>query len=263
MLITPLVLRRRRARASAPAWPRAWVLGLLGALGLTIGLGTVTGALLFGEVTAGLPAIEGYELRFGSAPTLELPPARLFDRSGQVLIYEALNPAAVDRRWLEITAASPDRLPIFAQATLAFQDPAYWTHPGYDWRATLGAVLGSPGPPTLTEQLVEHTLLPLEDAARPESIRRMRSAVLAADLTRRFAKAQILEWYLNTADYGNQAYGIDAAALTYFGKHAGELSLAEAALLAGIPLHPSTNPTEAPAEAAALQGEVLSAMARA
>src|SRR3989304_2468277 len=90
----------------------------------------------------------------------------------------------------------------------------------------------------------------------------MRRPVPAADLTPRFAKAQILEWYLNTADYGNQAYGIDAAALTYFGKHAGELSLAEATLLAGIPLHPSTNPTEAPAEAEALQGEVLSALAR-
>jgi membrane peptidoglycan carboxypeptidase len=238
-------------------------LALLGALGLTIGLGTVTGALLFGEVTAGLPSVQGYALRFGSAPALELPPARLFDRSGQVLIYEALNPAAVDRRWLEITAASPDRLPVFAQATLAFQDPAYWTHPGYDWRATLGAILGTPGPPTLSEQLVEHTLLPLEDAARPESVRRLRSAVLAADLTRRFAKDQILEWYLNTADYGNQAYGIDAAALTYFGKHAGELSLGEAALLAGIPLHPSTNPAEAPAKAAALKDEVLGAMARA
>ncbi len=263
MLTTPLVLRRRRARSGGPAWPRALILALLGALGLTIGLGTVTGALLFGEVTSGLPSIQGFELRFGSAPDLELPPARLYDRSGKHLIYEALNPAAVDRRWLEITAASPDRLPVFAQATLAFQDPAYWTHPGYDWHATLGAILGTPGPPTLSEQLVEHTLLPLEDAAQSETVRRLRSAVLAADLTRRFAKDQILEWYLNTADYGNQAYGIDAAALTYFGKHAGELSLAESAILAGIPLHPSTNPAEAPAKAAALKDEVLGAMVRA
>jgi membrane peptidoglycan carboxypeptidase len=85
---------------------------------------------------------------------------------------------------------------------------------------------------------------------------------LAADLTRRYPKDQVLEWYLNTADYGNLAYGIDAAALTYFGKHAGDLSLAEAALLAGIPLHPSTNPTEAPEQADALKNEVLEAMRR-
>ncbi len=146
MLTTPLVRRRRRARSGGPAWPRALVLALLGALGLTIGLGTVTGALLFGEVTSGLPSVQGYELRFGSAPALELPPARLYDRSGKNLIYEALNPAAVDRRWLEITAASPDRLPVFAQATLAFQDPAYWTHPGYDWRGDAGCNSGHPGP---------------------------------------------------------------------------------------------------------------------
>jgi membrane peptidoglycan carboxypeptidase len=261
MLTTPFVLRRRRARAGVPPWPRALVLALLGALGLVMGLASVVGALLFGEVTAGLPSAQGYETRFGSAAAPGLPPARLYDRSGQVLIFEALNPAAADRRWLEIAAATPDRLPVFAQATLAFQDPAYWTHPGYDWRATLGSILGAPGSPTLTEQLVEHTLLPLEDAALTASVRRLRSAVLAADLTRRFAKDQVLEWYLNTADYGNQAYGIDAAALTYFGKHAGELSLAEAALLAGIPLHPSTNPAEAPAQAEALKDEVLGAMA--
>jgi membrane peptidoglycan carboxypeptidase len=239
------------------------VLALLGGLGLATGLASVAGALLFGEVTAGLPSVQGYEARFGSAAAPEMTPARLYDRSGQVLIYEATNPAAAERRWLEIAAATPDRLPVFAQATLAFQDPAFWTHPGYDWRATLGAILGAPGSPTVTEQLVEHTLLPLEDASQSESVRRLRSAVLAADLTRRFPKDQVLEWYLNSADYGNQAYGIDAAALTYFGIHAGEMSLAQAAMLAGIPLHPSTNPAEAPAQAEALQGEVLEAMTHA
>ena len=263
MLTTPFVLRRRRARAGGPQWPRALALGILAVLGLLVGLASVAGALLFGEVTAGLPSAEGYESRFGTALAPGLPPSRLYDRTGEVLIYEALHPAATDRRWLDIDAASPDRLPIFAQATLAIQDPTYWTHPGYEWRTTLGAVLGVTGSPTLTEQLVEHTLLPLEDPARSGSVRRLRSAVLAADLTRRFAKDQVLEWYLNTADYGSLAYGVDAAALTYFGKHAGELSLAEAALLAGIPLHPSTNPAEAPEQAEALKDEVLEAMVRA
>ncbi len=231
-------------------------------LGLLAGLAAVAGALLFGEVTAGLPSVEGYDARFGSALAPELPATRLYDRTGQVLIYEALNSAAVDRRWVDIAAASPDRLPVFGQATLAIQDPLFWTHPGYDWQATLASVMGSATSPTLTEQLVAHTLLPLEDASRPEAVRRLRTSVLAADLTRRFPKDQILEWYLNTADYGNQAYGIDAAALTYFGKHVGDLSLAEAALLAGIPLHPSTNPAEAPEQADALKNEVLEAMRR-
>jgi membrane peptidoglycan carboxypeptidase len=238
-------------------------LAAMAVLGLGAGLASVAGALLFDEVTAGLPSVEGYEIRFGSALAPESPPTRLYDRTGQVLLYEALNPAAADRRWVEIVAASPERLPVFGQATLAIQDPSFWTHPGYDWRATLTSIMGTPGAPTLTEQLAGHTLLPLEDAARPDAVRRLRSAVLAADLTRRYTKEQVLEWYLNTADYGNLAYGIDAAALTYFGKHAGELSLAEAALLAGIPLHPSTNPAEAPAQADALKNEVLESMRRA
>jgi membrane peptidoglycan carboxypeptidase len=262
MLKTPLVLRRRRLRAGKPQWARALALTVMTVLGLSAGLATVTGALLFGEVTAGLPSVEDFTSRFGSALAPELPATRLYDRTGQVLIYEALNPAAAERRWVDITAASPDRLPVFGQATLAIQDPAFWTHPGYEWQATVTSILGAPSSPTLTEQLVGHTLLPLEDASRPERIRRLRAAILAADLTRRYPKDQVLEWYLNTADYGNLAYGIDAAALTYFGKHAGDLSLAEAALLAGIPLHPSTNPTEAPEQADALKNEVLEAMRR-
>lgn len=222
----------------------------------------IAGALLFCDVTAGLPTAGGYEARFGSAGVPELPPTRIYDRSGQVLLYEVLNPAAADRRWVDVVAESPDRLPAFAQATLAIQDPGFWEHAGYDGRMVLATLLGAPGSASITEQLVAHTLLPLEDADRPYKIRRLRAALLAADLTRRYPKAQILEWYLNTADYGHQAYGIDAASLVYLGKHAGDLTVAEAALLAGIPLHPSTNPWDAPDKTEALQLEVLEAMRR-
>ena len=262
MLKSPLVLRRRRARSGEPQWARVLALTLMIMLGLAAGLAAVTGALFFSEVTAGLPSVEGYESRFGSALAPELQATKLYDRTGQVLIYEALNPAAADRRWVDIAAAYPDRLPVFGQATLAIQDPAFWTQPGYDWQATLTSIMGASSSSTLTEQLVGHTLLPLDDASRTDVVRRLRTAVLAADLTRRYPKDQVLEWYLNIADYGNEAYGIDAAALAYFGKHAGDLSLAEAALLAGIPLHPSTNPAEAPEQADALKNEVLEAMRR-
>lgn len=263
MTSSPLILRRRRARASGPSWPRTLAVGLLGALGILLGLVSVAGALVFTEVTDGLPTVEGYATQFGPPAAPQFRASRVYDRSGKVLIFEALNPAAADRRWLDIDAESTDRLPLFAQATLAFQAPTYWTHPEYDWRGAIGVILSRPTVPTLAEQLVEHTLLPLDDARKPEAVRRLRTAILAADLTRRFAKDQTLEWYLNTADYGNLAFGIDAAALTYFGKHAGDLSLAEAAMLAGIPLHPTTNPFEALTQATALRDEVLEAMLRA
>jgi membrane peptidoglycan carboxypeptidase len=85
-------------------------------------------------------------------------------------------------------------------------------------------------------------------------MQRLRRDYLASRLVQRFAPEQRLEWYVNTADYGNFAIGIDAAALVYFGKHAGELTLAESAVLAAIPEEPERNPIDAP-QAARLAGE--------
>ncbi len=262
MLTSPLVRRRRRARSSGAPWRGALAQGLLAVLGLAAGLASIAGALLFSDVTRGLPTVEGYEERFGSPGSPRLPANRFYDRTGEVLIFEEQSPAAVDRRWIEIESEDPARLPAFAQATLAFQDPDYWSAPGYDWRGALLALLGRPAAPKIADQLVEHTLLPMQDAGLSPAVRRLRAAVLAADLTRRYSRAQILEWFLNTADYGNLAFGIDAAALTYLGKHAGDLNLSDSALLAGISVHPATNPFEAPVQSRALRDEVLSAMRR-
>jgi membrane peptidoglycan carboxypeptidase len=87
--------------------------------------------------------------------------------------------------------------------------------------------------------------------------------LLAAEITRRYPREQILEWYLNSADFGQRSYGIDAAALTYFGKHASDLSLAESALLASIPLNPADNPVAEPQAATQQQVVVLRAMLQA
>ncbi len=262
MLTSPLVRRRRRARSTGAPWRGALAQGLLAVVGLAVGLASIAGALLFSDVTRGLPTVQGYEERFGSPGSPRLPATRFYDRTGEVLIFEAQSAAAADRRWIIIEADDSARLPAFAQATLAFQDPDYWSASGYDWRGALPALLGRPSAPKIADQLVEHTLLPLQDAGLSPAVRRLRAAILAADLTRRFSRAQILEWFLNTADYGNLAFGIDAAALTYLGKHAGELSLSESALLAGITVHPATNPFEAPAQSRALRDEVLSALRR-
>ncbi|MBM3121444.1 MAG: hypothetical protein FJZ97_04580 [Chloroflexi bacterium] len=262
MQTSPLVRRRRRARSSGAPWRGVLAQGLLAVLGLAVGLATIGGALLFSDVTRGLPTVEGYAERFGSPGSPRLPATRFYDRSGEVLIFEAQSAAAVDRRWIDIEAEDPARLPAFAQATLAFQDPDYWAASGYDWRGALPALLGRPSAPKIADQLVEHTLLPMQDARLSPAVRRLRAAILAADLTRRHSRAEILEWFLNTADYGNLAFGIDAAALTYLGKHAGDLSLSESALLAGIPVHPATNPFEAPVQSRTLRDEVLSAMRR-
>src|ERR671936_549718 len=89
--------------------------------------------------------------------------------------------------------------------------------------------------PTITQQLVKNTLLGPQQTAE----RKIKEAFLAMELTRRYSKDEILEMYLNEIFYGNHAYGIEAAAETYFGKRVNDLTLAEASLLAGLPQAPA------------------------
>jgi hypothetical protein len=94
--------------------------------------------------------------------------------------------------------------------------------------------------------------------------RKIKEAILAAEITRRYSKDDILELYLNEVYYGNLAYGIDAAAETYFGKEVGDLTLAEAALLAGLPQLPAYyDPYTHPDRAKNRAGVVLGLMVEA
>jgi 1A family penicillin-binding protein len=132
--------------------------------------------------------------------------------------------------------------PLLREATIAAEDASFYDNPGFDPRAVVRAVYqlvrtGAPqsGASTITQQLVKNTLLGPEQTAE----RKIKEAFLAMELTRRYSKDQILEMYLNEINYGNQAYGVEAAAETYFGKSARDLTLPEAALLAGLPQAPS------------------------
>jgi hypothetical protein len=91
-----------------------------------------------------------------------------------------------------------------------------------------------PGGSSLVQQLVKLTYLSSEKSMS----RKIKEAVLSLEINRRYSKDDILEIYLNHIFYGNLAYGAEAAAQTYFGKHASQLTLAEASLLAGIPQYP-------------------------
>jgi membrane peptidoglycan carboxypeptidase len=106
------------------------------------------------------------------------------------------------------------------------------------------------GASTITQQLARALLLSPEERAERTYTRKGREIILAAEITRRYTKDQILELYLNEIYYGNLAYGVEAAAETYFNKSAKELTLAEAAFLAGLPQSPAvydiyTNPQAA------------------
>ena len=127
-------------------------------------------------------------------------------------------------------------------ATLSMEDARFYNHPGTDAKRILGAMLANyeagkvtQGGSTITEQLVKNVY---QTNKRTVS-RRLTSTLIALQLERKLSKDEILEAYLNEIYYGNRAYGCEAAAQIYFGKHARELNIAEAALMAGLPQSPS------------------------
>src|ERR1700730_9440588 len=163
--------------------------------------------------------------------------ARIFDRSGTLL--QEVNDPQGGRRILVHLSEVPK---IMRDATIAAEDASFYDNPGFDVRAVVRATYqwmrsGSPqsGASTITQQLVKNTLLGPEQTAE----RKIKEAFLAMELTRRYSKDSILEMYMNEILYGNRAYGIEAAAETYFGKPAKDLSLPEASFLAGLPQAPS------------------------
>jgi penicillin-binding protein 1C len=129
----------------------------------------------------------------------------------------------------------------FIQATLAAEDKRFWQHHGVDWRATARAALGLvrhrrivSGGSTITQQLIKLA------QPRPRSFRtKLIEAAQALRLEQVWGKQRILAEYLNRVDYGNLCFGSAEAGAYYFGKPLGELSVAEAAFLAGLPQGPS------------------------
>lgn len=127
-------------------------------------------------------------------------------------------------------------------AIVAIEDERFSTHKGVDWKRTIGAVLnyvlplgGSYGGSTITQQLIKN--LTDETEVRPD--RKIKEIIRALELEKKYTKDEILTLYLNTIFLGSSAYGVQAAANTYFGKDVSELSLAECACVAGITNSPT------------------------
>jgi penicillin-binding protein 1A len=154
--------------------------------------------------------------------------------------------------------------PVMKQAIVAIEDRRFFEHRGVDMRA-IGRALWADiteqsvvqGGSTITQQFIKNTYV-----RNQQSIgRKLREAALAWQLEQQWSKKKILTAYLNTIYFGNGAYGIDQAAITYFGHHAKRLTLAEAALLAGLPADPSRyDPVTNPKAARSRRGTVLRAM---
>ncbi len=154
--------------------------------------------------------------------------------------------------------------PWIRKATIAIEDRRFFEHGGIDVEGIARAAVTDlkagrivEGGSTITQQLVRNLYISRERTVQ----RKLKEACLATKLERRETKPWILTTYLNQIYYGNQAYGIEAAAQTYFSKPSRELTLAESALLAGLTQAPSIfNPFTNAARAKARRAEVLRAM---
>ena len=263
--------RRQRRRAKARTGPGR----LLQAIAVLLLMVFLSGLLSVSGVVGGIVGVYAYfaqdlpdpeDIEFAEQ---DFETTRIYDRTGEVLLWEVIDPHAGDRVWVPLDQAPDDLI----CATVAIEDRTFWENPGINPRGIARAFVANlrgeqiQGGSSITQQLIKMVLIEPEDRiVNPEGAdfsdyaRKVKEWILAVEITRRYSKEQILEWYLNTNFYGNLAYGIEAAAQVYFGKSASELTLAEAATLAAIPQFPSKNPFDNPVAARERQHLVLDAM---
>lgn len=249
-----------RPRPGASSRARRFWRGFFSGMAAFVTAAALGGALLligYALIARNLPAPDELRQR---ASTFQS--TRIFDRAGN-LLHETFDPNTGRRIEAPLAKISPHLI----HATIATEDVNFYRHPGIDPYALARSLYYAvqardvvAGGSTITQQLVKRVLLSPEQTLT----RKIKEAILAAEITRRYSKDEILELYLNEVYYGNFAYGIDAAAETYFGKDAADLSLAQAALLAGLPQAPAYyDPYAHPDRAKKRQGIVLGLMVEA
>ena len=244
MVVVPQIIRSRqrrkeRRRRSLSRKVSQFALGFGIVLSLIISFTIIGITLLFAGLTQDLPSPEILPLLLDPPHGKLLQPTRLLDRSGEEIIAILQYPSSSRKRYLPVQDGNLNNMPsLIMDATIAAIDPDFWTHEGFSWD-----VIQDGSHPTLAQKLVAEYLL----WAEPPSIQRaLKERLLAAQITSLYGREKILEWYLNSTNYGRLAYGVDSAARTYFGKSATKLSLAEAAVLSATADSPSFNPIDAP-----------------
>src|SRR5689334_9607582 len=244
--------RRRRHRSR----PRNWLL---------LGLAVVLSMAIIG----GLSAV-GYILAVAaSAPNVdELKPinkgetSEIFAANGHLLGYVQSNEIRTPIGW-------NDMPPILRNATVAIEDQRFYHHGGVDYEGIVRAAIrdvasGKPlqGGSTITQQLVRNLYI---RSPKRDLQRKIREAKMAQELEQKHSKQWVLEQYLNDIPYGTvsgrSAIGVEAASQIYFNKHAKDLTLDQAALLAGLPQAPSDySPFQNAGAALIRRNEVLQRM---
>lgn len=161
---------------------------------------------------------------------------KIYDRTGKVLLYN------VYKNKQRTVISSADISPFIKNATIAIEDSEFYQHHGVRPTSIIRALFAdiksgdkSQGGSTITQQVIKNALLSNEKTLT----RKIKEAILALKLERVMSKDDILTLYLNESPYGGSIYGIEEAALSFFGKHAKDIDLAEAAYLAALPQAPT------------------------
>ncbi|HDY73228.1 MAG TPA: hypothetical protein ENH86_01495 [Candidatus Jorgensenbacteria bacterium] len=191
---------------------------------------TASGIVYAALIIQQLPPLEHFSSRKVNEST------KIYDRTGEVLLYEIFDE---EKRTVIPFDAIPSSM---KRATLAAEDDDFYNQPAFDWKAIIRAFIANikegritQGGSTITQQLVKNVFLTSEKTIT----RKLKELILAIELESRHSKDEIFSAYLNQIPYGSNAYGVEAASQTFFGKPANELSLAESSLLAALPKAPS------------------------
>jgi penicillin-binding protein 1C len=278
--------KRRREKDSSPVL-RIWatvlstLLVLLLLIILVPSLSAAVGVLYLAEgtppwvdrIVEGL-AVEAVSFYADNLYEGELPPpdavaittarefktTKIFDRTGKHLLWEVYAPHGGNRQPVGLERISPH----LRNATIALEDKTFYDNPGVNLRGiaraaylliSSGEIQG--GGSSITQQLVKLVALDAEERWEQKYERKIKEAMLAVELSRRYDKDTILEWYLNTINYGRRAYGAQAAAAEYFGKDVANLTIAEAAMLAMLPNAPALYDPYTNAEEALERQEIV------
>lgn len=214
---------------------------------------------IYSSMTRNLPPVDQVFSKSVFQSTL------IYDRKGR-LLYEMFDPQGGRRTLVNLK----DIPPVLVDATLATEDPTFYTNPGIDPLSILRASVQDivhrhivSGASTITQQLVRNVLMTTKEREAQTIQRKIEEAILAYRVSQQYSKDEILQRYLNEINYGNLSYGVEAASEGYFDKPVQQLTLPEAALIAGLPQAPALyDPYQHPQAAKARQLEVLGLMVK-
>jgi len=255
------ILRFREKRQEKDRSNPLGMIGFLlaGLVSMLVSIGLIYGVGRYGEITKDLASPAVLESLLDPISGSLLEPTQLLDSSGTRVLWRFENSAVENRRYLAITDGDslffsevPESLIL---ATLAAVDPDYFQRPD----SFLAGIFDS-NPDPVSETLVKDLLL-WHEVDHPYYEIRLR--LLADQIVAEYGRAKVLEWYLNSAYFGNQIYGAAQAAEFYFGKDAVDLSLSESAMLAAVSSFPALNPLDAPTAARDNQSKILDDMVEA